>query len=185
MEPGLRRELEQPMLLASRLIEHAGLEWISDFTIDDIFGDLYPGREKCQCPRPQCDQTVLRTIVRHHRADWATPELKRSWIIEASEELQRIMPASIQWQLDSDMFKRKGWIGYTLRHPRNGTSLDELDRFARIEEWDHRARVGQRKHRKLTLMVMAELPRRLMSLPRDGEEYMLTAFMTAVTLVHE
>lgn len=185
MDRELFQELRQPLLLASRLVEHAGLEWISDFLIDDIFDEQYPGRGKCQCPRPGCEQTTLKTIVRHHRADWATEELKRSWVIEASEELKRGLSRSIEWQLDPDMFKTKGWVGYSCRHPRNDLPLEELDARDIIEEWDHRAKRAHRKERKLTLLVMTEFPNRLKELPNNSEEYLLTAFMTAITIVHE
>lgn len=173
-DPDLLAELRQPLLLASRLVERAGLAWISDFLIDDIFDEHYPGRE-----------TQTQTIVRHHDADWATAELKRSWIVEASEELKRGLPMSIEWHLDPDMFRSRGWVGYTCRHPRGDMPVDELDARGTIEEWDHRARRSQRKQRRLSLLVMAEFPHRMKELARDSEEYLLTAFMAAVTLIHE
>ncbi|KAK6196826.1 hypothetical protein LQW54_011141 [Pestalotiopsis sp. IQ-011] len=171
-DPDLLSELRQPLLLASRLVERAGLAWISDFLIDDIFDEQYPGREN-------------RAIVRHHDAGWATGELKRSWIVEASEELKRGLPRSIEWRLDPDMFRSKGWVGYTCRHPRGDMPIGELDARDTIEEWDHRVRRSRRKQRRLSLLVMAEFPKRLKELARESEEYLLTAFMAAVTLIHE
>ncbi|KAH7030874.1 uncharacterized protein B0I36DRAFT_431119 [Microdochium trichocladiopsis] len=44
VEPRLKRELEQPLLLASKLLDGTGLPWISDFVIDNIFDESYPGR---------------------------------------------------------------------------------------------------------------------------------------------
>ncbi|KAH6658998.1 hypothetical protein BKA67DRAFT_529186 [Truncatella angustata] len=180
----LHKELEQPLLLASRLVENAGLEWVSDFVIDDIFDERYPGQENCGCPGPSSTHKTLRTVVRHHRAEWATPDLRRTWVAEAAEELRLGLARSIEWQLDANMFKRKGWTGYTCRHPRGHTSLDEIDEHRLIKEWDRRARMEGSKHRNLTLMLMTEYPERMSKLPKDSEEYLLTAFMTAITMVH-
>ncbi|KAI0132472.1 hypothetical protein BJ170DRAFT_249211 [Xylariales sp. AK1849] len=183
-EQDLRRELEQPPLLASHLLEVSGLDWISDFVIDDIFDEQYPGRETCQWPRSYFQQTVPETIVRHHRAAWATPDSKRRWLDQASEELRDETSKSIEWQLDPDIFPEKGWVGYTCRHPRSGLSLRELDGYETIEKWDKVSR-EQGQTRKLTILLMAEYPRRMRELPKDSEEYLLTSFMTSVTILHE
>jgi len=44
VEPRHLKELEQPLLLASKLLNGTGLQWVSDFIIDDIFAEEYPGR---------------------------------------------------------------------------------------------------------------------------------------------
>ncbi|KAI0441531.1 hypothetical protein F4803DRAFT_413486 [Xylaria telfairii] len=85
------------------------------------------------------------------------------------------------------MFRQKGWNGYTCRHPRGELSLSEIDRYETIEEFD---RVSLHEDsRNLTILIMAEYPARLAELRREGkargEEYLLTAFMTTVTLLHE
>ncbi|KAH8680856.1 hypothetical protein BX600DRAFT_520062 [Xylariales sp. PMI_506] len=184
-ETELFKELQQPILLASRLLEGAGLEWVSDFVVDDIFDVQYPGREKCQCSRPHCRRTVQKNIVRHHRAAWATPEIKSKWLHEARAELRDSLPECIEWQLDAKMLKEKGWLGYACRHPRDGMSLGKLDEYETVKRFDDVCKKARRKQRKMTLLLMTEYPQKLRDLPKDSEEYLLTAFMAAVTILHE
>ncbi len=158
-------------------------------------------------------------IIRHHHAAWACPEaLRRKWLDDArrglggaggDDELAR----SVEWRLDRAMFRERGWVGYTCRHPRPaGMGLGELDRPETIARFDRlgassggggggggnndndRAeKVGwggeKRRYRDLSVLVMAEFPARLRELGRlgrgHGEEYLLTAFMTTVTILHE
>jgi hypothetical protein len=128
-------------------------------------------------------QTV---IVRHHRAPWATPELRRSCMTETAAELRRCGGASesVAWQLDGEMLQKRGSVDYTCRHVRQqGMELDDPETVC---VWDRWARNGEdRRERALTLLLMTEYPARLRELPRDGEEYLLTTFMAAVTMLHE
>ncbi|KAI1633413.1 hypothetical protein F4809DRAFT_655194 [Biscogniauxia mediterranea] len=188
----LWRELEQPLLLASRIVESAGLQWLSDFVIEDIFGESYPGREPSHASERTTfvtdeNRTAPKTIVRHHRAPWATPEQKRKWLITTQRRLRNEVASSITWQLDADMYPKRGWVGYTCKHPRGNLSLDELDRYETIRKFDRSCR--DRRYRDLTVLVTAEYPRRLAELRRrglaHGEEYLLTAFMTTITILHE
>ncbi|KAI0848315.1 hypothetical protein F5Y00DRAFT_262699 [Daldinia vernicosa] len=191
----LRRELKQPLLLASRLLEAAGLPWASDFLAHDVFVKGYPGRKpSCRCSfthstaaRVDDNEAAPRTIVRHHRAPWASSQLKSRWTRDAESKLKGEMSNSLRWELDEDMFRERGWAGYTCRHPRNGQALDELDKYETIRRWDKKCE--NRRHRNLSILVTAEFPKRLAQLRCEGkeqsEEYLLTAFMTAVTLLHE
>ncbi|KAI8944933.1 hypothetical protein F4801DRAFT_159568 [Xylaria longipes] len=188
--PELYQELKQPILLASKILEATGLPWLSDFLVDDIFGEDYPGRERTGCPGPASaheDRIAPRSIVRHHRAPWATPEKQTKWRHFTQNMLRNEFPELIQWQIDEDMFQQKGWNGYTCRHPRGELLLSELDKYETIEKFD---RISPHEDsRNLTILVMAEYPARLAELRRQGkarsEEYLLTAFMTTVTILHE
>jgi hypothetical protein len=156
---------------------------MSDFLIDDIFDKQYPGQERCSCLRPRCQQTAPQTIVRHHRASWATPELKKTWLKQASEYLRDKLPSSIEWQLDSEMFKEKGWVGYTCRHPRGDLALGELDKYEMVQRCDQSCKdLG---YRRLTLLLMTEYPERMKRLSNGSEERLLTAFMATITILHE
>lgn len=195
-DPELRRELEQPLLLASRILEAAGLPWISDFLAHDVFTEDYPGRK----PSSRCcfgysagaaprdgDEAVPRTIVRHHRAPWASPEVKEEWNSAAGKQLKNEMANALTWELDKDMFREKGWVGYTCKHPRCGLPLDQLDEYETIQWWDRGCEDDG--WRNMSVLMTAEFPMRLAELRRHGkersEEYILTAFMTAVTILHE
>ncbi|KAI0553448.1 hypothetical protein F4679DRAFT_471946 [Xylaria curta] len=187
--PELYRELEQPILLASRILEATGLPWLSDFLVDDIFGEDYPGRERTDYKSASTykDSVTPRSIVRHHRAPWATPKKQTQWRCLTRNMLHNEYPKLIQWQIDKDIFKQKGWNGYTCRHPRAGLPLDEIDEYETIQKFD---RISLHKgSRNLTILITAEYPARLAELRRQGkarsEEYLLTAFMTTVTLLHE
>ncbi|KAI0597860.1 hypothetical protein F4775DRAFT_601793 [Biscogniauxia sp. FL1348] len=188
----LWREMEQPLLLASRIVESAGLQWLSDFVIEDIFGENYPGREPSHASERTTfvtddNRTAPKSIVRHHRAPWATLEQKRKWMITTQRRLRNEIASSITWQLDRDMYTEKGWVGYTCKHPRGNMPLDELDKYETIRKFDRSCR--DRRYRDLTVLVTAEYPRRLAELRRrglaHGEEYLLTAFMTTITILHE
>ncbi|KAI0484663.1 hypothetical protein GGR56DRAFT_680300 [Xylariaceae sp. FL0804] len=190
-DPDLRGELEQPLLLASRLLESSGLLWLSDFVVDDVFDELYPGRAQKGGSQKSSEEEGRRAapeiIVRHHRAPWATPELRRQWLDVTRSLLKGELAESIRWELDGKMFQEKGWVGYTCRHPRGQLPLEELDRYETIERSD---REGPRDSpRKMTILVAEEYPRRLGELRHQGgagtEEYLLTAFMAAVTILHE
>ncbi|KAK8079955.1 hypothetical protein PG997_007773 [Apiospora hydei] len=98
---------------------------------------------------------------------------------------------SITWQLDADMFSQKGWSGYTCRHRRDNPfiPLGKLDSYAAIEAGDRACREQGLSQRHLTVLLMAEYPARL-SDPRkkglgESEEYLLTAFMASITILHE
>ncbi|KAI1776863.1 hypothetical protein F4818DRAFT_361216 [Hypoxylon cercidicola] len=191
--PELDRELEQPLLLASRLLEDAGLPWVSDFLAHDIFTENYPGRNpSCRCSFGSTysgsrREGVPQTIVRHHRASWATPEHTDEWLRTTKRQLEGQMAEALTWQLDADMHREKGWVGYTCRHPRCELPLDELDRYENIRWWDRGCEDDRR--RNLTILVATEFPARMAELRRQGkehgEEYLLTAFMAATTLLHE
>ncbi|KAI1481542.1 hypothetical protein F4774DRAFT_407850 [Daldinia eschscholtzii] len=190
-----RRELKQPLLLASRLLEAAGLPWASDFLAHDIFVKGYPGRKpSCRCSFTHSaaagidqNEAEPRTIVRHQRAVWASSHLKARWTRTAERKLKGEMSSAIRWELDEDMFRERGWAGYTCRHPRNGQTLDELDKYEAIRRWDKKCEDHRR--RNMSILVTTEFPKRLAQLRCEGkeqsEEYLLTAFMTAVTLLHE
>ncbi|KAI0022687.1 hypothetical protein F4780DRAFT_161970 [Xylariomycetidae sp. FL0641] len=184
----LRRELQQPLLLASRLLEHAGIPWLSDFLIEDLFSENYPGKApSCSVFFKKSHNTGPRTIVRHHRASWATVEVKRGWVDSTRKQMKTEIARSVRWELDEEMFRERGWNGYTCRHPRQGLPLIELDRYETIAKFDQAC--GDRKCRNMTILLMAEYPKRLAELRRQGksqsEEYLLTAFMTTVTILHE
>ena len=64
-----------------------------------------------------------------------------------------------------------------------------LDRPSTIHAGDEAARVRGEKGRLMTVLVMEEYTTRMCELARQGresgEEYLLTAFMMAVTMLHE
>ncbi|KAI0489987.1 hypothetical protein F4859DRAFT_501619 [Xylaria cf. heliscus] len=188
--PELYQELEQPILLASKILEAVGLPWLSDFLIDDIFDEDYPGRGRSWFPGFALtyeNKINHHSIARHHRAPWATSEKQAKWRDLARNTLRNEFPKLIQWQIDEDMFQQRGWNGYTCRHPRGELPLGELDKYETIKKFD---RISLHEgSRNLTILVTAEYPIRLAELRRQGkvrsEEYLLTAFMTTVTLLHE
>lgn len=188
--PELQKDLEQPILLASRLIESVGLPWLSDFLIDDIFDDEYPGRERgnpySSTPEKE-NSRYPHSIVRHDRAYRATRENRNRWRAIAQDILQNDIPDLIQWQIDQDIFQERGWIGYTCRHPKGDLPLSEIDNYETIKRFD--SVCPRQGSRNLTILVTAEYPTRLAELRRQGkaetEEYLLTAFMATVTMLHE
>ncbi|KAI1133122.1 hypothetical protein F5Y10DRAFT_229440 [Nemania abortiva] len=190
VKPELHRELKQPILLASKILEAAGLPWLSDFLIDDIFDEDYPGRERGSFSIPifaQKESTAPHSIVRHYR-DPPVPRVKQKrWMRSTRDVLRNEFPKLVQWQIDEDIFRQKGWNGYTCRHPRGNLPLSEVDRYETIEEFDKLSLHDG--SRNLTILVMAEYPARLAELRREGkarsEEYLITAFMLTVTILHE
>ncbi|KAK3390200.1 hypothetical protein B0H63DRAFT_464936 [Podospora didyma] len=149
----LSLELGQPLLLASRILESVGLPWLSEFCIDDIFSPSYPGRRRRQQQPVEDDddgdnsgqeqeQTATpEMIVRHHRASWVSPRLARTWLASTAHELRTILPKSVVWKLDSDMFGAFGWVGCTCRHPLAFVGEDEaLDQPGVIRAADKAAR---------------------------------------------
>jgi len=201
----LWRELQQPLLLASRILETVGLPWLSEFCIDDIFRPGYPG------PNPPKDhsnkqpsgrsdyerRTTLTTpevIVRHHRAAWATPRLIKIWLASTDQEIRTNLPGYVKWNLNSTMFSTFGWVGYTCRHrskagdgPTADTPLQ--DRPEAVMKADEEARKKGASSRFMTVLIMKEFISRLSELRTlglfGGEEYLFTAFMAAVTMLHE
>ncbi|KAK7750810.1 hypothetical protein SLS62_007209 [Diatrype stigma] len=143
---------------------------------------------------------VPPAVARHHRATWASPELKQKWLDDTRRELRSpALALSVEWQLDGSMFGERGWVGYTCRHPRTAEmTLESLDSFDVIagfdqdtlgrEEEEEEER-GKYKYRALSVLVMSEFPARLCELrsrgEERGEEYLLTAFMATVTILHE
>ncbi|KAI0421166.1 hypothetical protein F5X98DRAFT_293311 [Xylaria grammica] len=188
-EPNLHEELEQPVLLASKILEAAGLPWLSDFLVDDIFDKRYLGREcGSSIPIPAYGKrTTPHSIVRRLRVSRAIREKRLRERGTAWDTLQNDFPKLIQWQLDKDMFQERGWNGYTCRHPRGDLPLSEIDKYETIKKFDSIS--PHEGSRNLTILVMAEYPARLAELRRQGkaknEEYLLTAFMATVTLLHE
>ncbi|KAK5660489.1 hypothetical protein OQA88_13037 [Cercophora sp. LCS_1] len=195
-------ELRQPLLLASRILESVGLPWLSEFCIDNIFAPTYPGQSipaKPASNRHRVDRRppmpTPEVIVRHHRASWATPHLANGWLSATAHELRAELPRSVRWQLDPDIFSTFGWVGYTCRRraQNRGTMLtvDEAskDRPHTIMAADKEAKAAGATSRCMTILVMKEYASRLHMLRRLGrvgdEEYLLTAFMAAVTMLHE
>lgn len=264
-DPSLIRALTPPLLLASRILTTLGLPWLSEFHIDDIFDESYPGRFP-DTTTPEQDQTPT-VIPRHHISPTlADPRTKRKWHASTARDLEVKLARQIRWQLDPDMFREKGWVGYTCRHrgeqqegrplsscsgadgggptseeedasrskaclswpsglggnglggnelgghgcgktsevkrefpsgccrSRSGSqqmvTLDAtLDRSLTIWAGDEAAREKGEKGRLMTVLVMEEYTTRMCELARQGreggEEYLLTAFMMAVTMLHE
>ncbi|KAI1349650.1 hypothetical protein F5Y01DRAFT_327281 [Xylaria sp. FL0043] len=186
----LRNELEQPILLASKILETVGLPWLSDFLIDDIFDENYPGRARGDSstviPAQEKNNTP-HSIVRHHRIYGATREKKSKWKDSARNTLRNDLPKLIQWQLDEDIFRERGWNGYTCRHPRGNLPISSIDKYKTIEKFDNIC--PHKGSRNLTILITTEFPARLAELRRQGkarsEEYLLTAFMATVTILHE
>ncbi|KAI0509336.1 hypothetical protein F5B22DRAFT_638154 [Xylaria bambusicola] len=186
----IQKDLEQPILLASRILEACGLPWLSDFLTDDIFDENYPGKEpghfSISIPGNE-NHECPHSIVRHDRVYRATRQKRGEWRAAAQDALQYDLPNLIQWQIDEDIFHERGWIGYTCRHPRGDLPLSEIDSYETIEKFDNvYLHSGSRN---LTILVTAEYPARLAELCRQGkaqsEEYLLTAFMATVTILHE
>ncbi|KAI0803967.1 hypothetical protein GGR55DRAFT_339760 [Xylaria sp. FL0064] len=189
-KPELRKELEQPILLAGKILETVGLPWLSDFLIDDIFDENYPGRapgdSSIVIPSRERNNTP-HSIVRHHRMYGATREKKTKWEDSARDTLRNDLPKLVQWQLDENIFQERGWNGYTCRHPRGDLSSSEIDKYETIEKFDNIC--PHKGSRNLTILITTEFPARLAELRRQGkarsEEYLLTAFMATVTILHE
>ncbi|KAI0192477.1 hypothetical protein F4808DRAFT_376561 [Astrocystis sublimbata] len=189
-EPNLYQELKQPILLASKILETAGLTWLSDFLVRDIFGEDYPGREATGISGTAVayeDSKIPCSIVRYHTASWATPRIQSKWRQHTRDKLSIQFPKLIKWQIDGIMFQQKGWNGYTCRHPRGDLPLDDIDQYENIKTFDEQS--PDQDLRSLTILIMAEFPARLAELRRkgeaQGEEYLLTAFMATVTILHE
>lgn len=190
VKPELQEELWQPILLASKILAAVGLPWLSDFLIHDIFDEKYPGREWNTFPRPMFareEDSTPRSIVRYHRDPLVPRAKQKKWIRSTREIVRKELPKLVQWQIDEDMFQQRGWNGYTCRHPKGELPLSEIDQYETIKEFD-----GLSLHegsRNLTILVTAEYPARLAELRRQGkarsEEYLITAFMTTVTILHE
>lgn len=179
-------ELHQPLLLASRIIETVGLSWLAEFCLTDIFGDTYPGRDNRQGdPDDRTPDAIIRCCSRPGTGT-AGESLDDRFALAAAE-LRLIAPAFIHWELDPDMFKRRGWVGYTCRHPRRDLDIDQIDQPEIIAKSDQRATAAGT--RKMTVLVMQEYAVRLAELRRQGrrkgEELLLTSFMASVTLLHE
>ena len=200
-DPTLRDELRQPLLLAGRLLEAAGLPWLSDLFVDDDnprTEDANPSGHRHHYgiePGPPA-------IARRHRAPWAGEELRRAWLDNTRRALGRgsqtenEFTRSLEWQLDSSMFRERGWVGYTCRHRRDpiAAMLEELDDPDVIAQSDDASRGQGRRYRDVTVLVMAEFPARLRELGavadtetagESGGEFLLTAFMAAITILHE
>lgn len=203
----LSKELVQPLLLASRILQTVGLPWISEFFIDDVFQSSYPGRgisTSSKAGRSGPKQTsgelplvqdTPEVIVRHHRAAWATPRMRSAWLASADYELRFNVPRHVQWQINGEIFSRFGWVGYTCRHrPRQPAGVATiptplLDRPEAVIAADEEARKLGATNRPVTVLVMKEYASRLRMLRwlgrLGGEEYLFTAFMAAVTVLHE
>ncbi|KAK6852578.1 hypothetical protein PG995_011129 [Apiospora arundinis] len=131
------------------------------------------------------------SIARHHKSSWASPEQRRVWLDKTSQEISQGTIDCITWQLDADMLSQKGWSGYTCRHRRNNPPipLDELDGHEIIKAEDQKCRKQGLPQRRLTVLLMTEYPARMRELAENGHsggvEYLLTAFMTAITILHE
>ncbi|KAK3353612.1 hypothetical protein B0T25DRAFT_217826 [Lasiosphaeria hispida] len=156
-------------------------------------------------------QTTPDVIVRHHRAPWKTPRLAQRWLASAAYLLRTQLPEYLEWQLDPDMFTTFGWVGYTCRHryrPRHTSATAraglgdvdkdddletdgplQLDHPNTIRTADQKAQKEGAKGRPITVLVMIEYAKRLSELRQldqvGDEEYLLTAFMCAVTVLHE
>ena len=199
----LRDELHQPLLLATRLLEFAGLTWLSEFCIDDVFGSIYPGQnvnlnaKRAKPSREGYDEdNTPKVIARHHRAAWLSPQLAKVWLDATAHELRTTVPNCVQWKLDTEIFPTRGWVGYTCRYspgPQkgglSGSETAALDFPEAIRVSDERARTRGARSRLLTVLVMEGYASRLRALRRlglvGGEEYLCTAFMAAVTMLHE
>ncbi|KAI1153989.1 hypothetical protein F4825DRAFT_222716 [Nemania diffusa] len=189
-KPEFLQELEQPILLAGKILEAVGLPWLSDFLIEDIFDDDYLGRERSASSKSiftHRESITPHSIVRHHRDSPAPREKQKKWMRSTRNILRDEFPNLVQWQIDKDIFRKRGWNGYTCRHPRGNLSLSEIDKYETIEEFDRLSLYPG--SRNLTILVMAEYPARLRELRQQGqarsEEYLITAFMVTVTILHE
>ncbi|KAK0714859.1 hypothetical protein B0H67DRAFT_644678 [Lasiosphaeris hirsuta] len=175
-------ELRQPLLLASRILEQAGLRWLSEFVIDDIFSSTYPGQHlsppyyniKGDEEFRWQTQTTPDVIVRHHSAPWKTSHIAQRWLTSTAYLLRTQLPGYVEWQLDPDIFSTFGWVGYTCRHRHrpqgttrtwleavgmdNDTDTDgPLDHPDTIRTADQKAQKRGAKGRPITVLVMIEL----------------------------
>ncbi|KAI5868517.1 hypothetical protein GGS23DRAFT_609197 [Durotheca rogersii] len=123
------------------------------------------------------------------------------WLRTAEARLaDEAVARATTWQLDARIFRQRGWVGYTCRHPRcGGASLAVSDDGhgatrsggdgGRNREGDDEPAGRASRYNDLTILVAAEFPARMAELRRcgkeHGEEYLLTAFMAAVTILHE
>lgn len=156
--------------------------------------------------RPRIQSAAITAMRRYRQrsldataAPWAGPEQRQQWLDDACRELGRegAFARALEWQLDNAMFRERGWVGYTCRYrrPPLDLGLDELDDPAAIARSDDAGCRAGRKYRDMTILVMAEFPARLRELraasasgpAREGRggEALLTAFMAAVTILHE
>ncbi|KAK4160768.1 hypothetical protein QBC43DRAFT_110854 [Cladorrhinum sp. PSN259] len=197
-DPHLLQELTYPLRLATLLLQSAGLPWLSEFVITDIFSPTYPGYD----PSSQ----TPNVIVRHHNHKSSPEQQKREWINLAHQTLlSSISPQEIQWRLDPDILPQNGWVGYTARqqHPLlSGIDLARFDTPVVIKHRDlyttHAPSCSHSSHsshdndshsdsekRHLTILVMTQYALHLRHLPTGSEEWLFTAFMCANTLLHE
>ncbi|RYP02956.1 hypothetical protein DL764_005482 [Monosporascus ibericus] len=184
------KEPEQPLLLAGKILEAAGLPWPSDFFIEDAFDEAYPGLREPNCsgsaPLRGERGRLPQAIIRHHRAAWGSPRLKQRWLDDTRRDIGDEFARSLEWQLGGAMFRERGSVEYRCRHPRGEMELDGADTFETIAKYDAR---NEGRYRAMPILAKAEFPARLRDLREqgreEGEEYLLAAFMTAVALMHE
>ncbi|KAK0704245.1 hypothetical protein B0T21DRAFT_320753 [Apiosordaria backusii] len=184
----LIKELHQSMLLASRILECEALPWFSDFFIEDIFSPSYAGNLR-PFYEGGPDKTPL-TIVRHHKARWATPAQRQYWCRLAAERLRsEELTSRVRWGLDDTIVHTKQAYGYTPRYPHTPGEKHKIDHPDLIVECDKLAKLRGQKGRTMTALLMRPFARRLYHLrvmrQKGGEEYCRTAFMAAVTMLHE
>ncbi|KAK0659751.1 hypothetical protein QBC41DRAFT_286859 [Cercophora samala] len=181
-------ELYQSTILASRILEREALPWFSDFFIEDIFSPSYAGNLR---PFHENDpDTTPLTIVRHHKARWATPAQRQHWCQLAAEKLRSDeLTSRIRWGLDDSIVHTKQAYGYTPRYPHTPGEKHKVDFPDLITDYDELAKLRGAKGRTLTALLMRPFARRLHDLRVMGgkgrEEYCRTAFMAAVTMLHE
>ncbi|KAK3997395.1 hypothetical protein QBC44DRAFT_303600 [Cladorrhinum sp. PSN332] len=193
-DPTLLGELTLPLRLATLLLQCAGLPWLSEFFIQDIFSPTYPGYDP--------DLQTPSVIVRHHKA---SSHKKAQWIKSTSERLLSIPPSEIEWRLDSDILPTYGWVGYTARQQQQqqqqqqsssgsgswsgsgpGIQLARNDTPQNIKQSDFETSFYLRKKsRCLTVLVMEQYASHLRWLEKGSEEWLFTAFMCCGTLLHE
>ncbi|KAK4197282.1 hypothetical protein QBC40DRAFT_232483 [Triangularia verruculosa] len=181
-------ELHQSKLLASRILDCEALPWFSDFFIEDIFSPSYAGNLR---PFHENDpDTTPLSIVRHHKARWATPALRQYWCQLAAEKLKsEELTSRVQWGLDDTIVHTKQAYGYTPRYPYTPGENHNVDHPDVVLSYDEVAKYRKQKGRILTVLIMRPFARRLYDLRVMGkkgrEEYCRTAFMAAVTMLHE
>lgn len=185
-------ELHQPLLLASRILEREALPWFSDFFIEDIFSPSYAGylRPFVENDRQKDQDKTPLVIVRHHKARWATPAMRQYWCQLAAEKLRsEELTSRVRWSLDDSIVHTKRAYGYTPRYPHTPGEKHKIDLPDLIIEYDKLAKLRGEKGRTLTVLLMRPFARRLYDLRvmggRGREEYCRTAFMAAVTMLHE
>lgn len=179
-DPSLLEALRPSLQLATLLLESAGLPWLSEFCISDIFSPSYPGR----CP----DLETPLVVVRHHNASWATPDLRTGWLKMTDKKLKEANPQEIVWRLDGEIFRARGWIGYTARQQdpsKKGIELVGLDTPAEVRRKDWEAWSQGRGGRCLSVLVMRQYAEHLRALENGSEQWLWIAFMCAATLLHE